>query len=846
MNRLRFSRILAIVLWITLLMQLAVGFSACSSREDVIPVTAISSVELNKSGERAVVTATLSENDAAIYKNGTVALFALEPFETVEALERGEITPIAESRGAESMRYTVDFRFQNGTRTRLTQRFLLAARDENGVYTALTDGVYVSNPEILSDSSYSTAADTLKGVAIAAGNDVSILSPSHAVIDLPLESYLQAIPKKGDTLSYLYAGETLSLSESAVDALDEQIRHLAAEGAQVYLRPILTASPDTLEGLSAIGYAGATEAKAYALNVSSEEGYFYVSGFLSFLAERYPSTAGVIPGIAANEAAYSSSTLGAFEAYVEAEVTLLRMAHNIFRASNANTRVYLPVTNLFTTDGALGPTEQGSREFLGAFATYAKRAGDFDWGIYLLMQTPSPTTETIYTESGTVNSAGVTEKYIFPQTMSLLTDLLSTKELVYGGAKRSMIWALSLPGSSEAGLENQRVSLLYTYMKALAYNAERNGAEVRAVVWETLSDGESSQAGLLAADGKLKPSGTLFSHLGRADLSSAIDLSGVEAKLGARYSEIAPFISSKNSAITIYTGKATTDLASIPENAQSTLLFGDTAGWGTAFSALPGSGVVSVRRTDYHSSPRLSAILDSGIGCGVYTSSIHGRALQGRNKLAVTLSAELPEGYSSTDAEVILESTDKNGAVLRYVGMGRLNEGNETTLILDIADFAKKLDDDRAVSMTLTLFGAGASAETPVTLSVARIEAFETQNWFIRGGWIFFLVALILIALTVLLIWFFHTYEIRWTPGARTRRFRKSDADSVKDKLRKLWRSLTTRTQIRPRSRTRIIVKPDSDKSIEDPAEERADAEELEEAFEDMDGDDGADGSDNA
>ena len=108
-----------------------------------------------------------------------------------------------------------------------------------------------------------------------------------------------------------------------------------------------------------------------------------------------------------------------------------------------------------------------------------------------------------------------------------------------------------------------------------------------------------------------------------------------------------------------------------------------------------------------------------------------------------------------------------------------------------------------------------------------------------RGGWIIFLVALILVALTVLLIWFFHNYEVRWTRGARTRRARKTANAPVRARLSKLFRSLSARTEVRPRNRARIIVKPDSmqktvslteDKDSFD-QEDTGNAEALEELF---------------
>lgn len=817
MKHSRNPRWLGLLFGILILCQTLTGLASCAAAEEIAFETEITSVELNQSGERVSVSATLSADDTALYKNSTVCLFALEPFQNVALIGNGTLKPIAEVRGTESMHFTVDFFFADGTRNRLTQRFLLAARDENGVYSVITDGVYLSNPEVLAEGGFSGSSDSLKGLAISARDDVTLLSPSHTVIDLPLEEYILSSPKYGNTIAYLYGGETLSLSENAVEALDEQVKRLGAMGSQIYLRPLLLTLPEKENELSAIGFADSAEASAYALNLGNEDSYFYIAGFFSFLAERYPHVAGVIPGMALNDSRYNSSTVASFEIYMENTLSLMRVAYNIFRAKNAGVEVYLPVTNLFTTDGALGATERAAREFLGAFAAYAERSGDFDWSVYLLMRS-SVAGNTLYTESGTVNEEGVTEKYVLPQTQSLLSDLLATEELLYVTLQREVIWGLSVAGGGEAGAENQRLSLLYAYMKAIAHNAEAKNTPIRAVVWETLTDSDVSTEGLLTSGGAQKPAGTLFSLLGRSDFAKVVDLSGTESKLGTRYAEISSAITDRAESTVVYSGTAVGADGS-SENSQGTLLFGEGIGWGNAFSALPGSGSVAVRRQHYDTAPMLVATFESGVGSGIYTASIPASQIRKRNLLALTVTAALPAGHAGAEVQVSLFGQSR-GKFLRYVGEGTVIDGQWTTMTFDVEEFASEIDGGQ-LTLTVSLLNTGATEDAPVTFYLSKVEVFETRSWFLRGGWILFLVLVILAALTVLAIWFFQTYEIRWTMGGdRANRGANRPKNKTRGKFSlkaffgRIGELFREHTDIQRRiSRKRIMEKPGSVKN---------------------------------
>lgn len=805
----RIRRAVGGILAAMLLCQMLTALASCASAEGSSPVTAITSVQLKSSGDRLTVSATLSEADAAVYKNGTVCLFGLEPFETEEMVENGELLPIAESRGAESMRFTVDFGLSDGLRNRLCQRFLLASRDENDVYSVISDGVYLSNPEVLAVTSSTVGASSLKGVTVSLGSDVTELAPSHTVIDLPIEEYLCAAPKKGETISYLYAGETLSISESAVELLDEMVKTLSAQRTAIYLRPILQTSPDELPGLSSVGFVGSGEASLYALNLTNEDGYFYIAAFFSFLASRYKGISGVILGYSLNDADFASSTCTDFSDAVENTLLLMRTAYNIFRSANSSVRVYLPVSNLYTTDETLGMTESGSREFIAAFASYAKVSGDFDWSIYLSMEVPNGSS-TLYLENGTVNDGSVTRKYLLPQTMQGLLDLLSADDFLYGNAQRDIIWGVRVSGSESTAEENQQISLLYTYMKALGHNAERTAktALIRAVVWESLCDSDEQTDGLYAADGRLKPAGELFSQLGNAELSSLLDLARIEAKLGTRYSEISAVLDKNTERGQLYSGSME-GIDAIPQASSETLLYGKTAGWYGAFLPLTGSGVISLTRLHYSESPMLYATFESDAGCGIYTGTVPASRLKGQNMLLVRIAAALPNGQSNASVRVILQSTSGSSSS-RYIGVGSVSDGDWTALVFDIADYAEKLDSNDSLTLTLMLSDTGASAEKNVSFYLSEIAVYETNTWISRGGWVLFLVLILVVAGVVFLSIFFHFNELYLVPAPAYSTSAAQGKPSVGAQILALWYRSVGRIRIRSRKQERVMTRPNA------------------------------------
>ena len=266
---------------------------ACGARASEEKESAVLSATISRSGEQVKVSVYLDEGDLAKYEKSTIALFGLESFQTTMDVEAGRLKPIDTKGSAKKLSFSVDYVFDHGTRTRLTQRFLVAvehreATTESGdpTYTVLTEAVYLSNPETLAvrEESENDSA-TLKGLAVDARFDSSVLSPSQVVVDLYLEDYIADAAKKGETLSSIYMGESVYFYRSAVEQLDEQMRYLAAGDTAVYFR-FLIRTPGVA---GAMVYPSSPKGEYYLPNLQSEDGALRICGFLDFFAARYAS-----------------------------------------------------------------------------------------------------------------------------------------------------------------------------------------------------------------------------------------------------------------------------------------------------------------------------------------------------------------------------------------------------------------------------------------------------------------------------------------------------------------------------------------------------------------------------
>lgn len=771
-------------------------FVSCGATGGESGATGVTSVQLNGRGDKLKITVSLGAEDLEKYQKESLYLFALDAADTVETVESGKLAPLSDKSASATMRYEVAFRYDNDQRTRLTQRFLIAAKTEGG-YRVLSEAAYLSNPEVLaSESRESGMTTTLKGLSVAPGENMQDLSPAHTVVDVDVFASLLPAPVRGETLSYLYEGETVTIRKDAAEALREELTVLSAMGSEIYLRPLLAGSAE--DTAAVLGLPEASEAGKTLPDLKDERVQFLLSGFFSFLADEYLLSsdihmAGVIVGEPLNGGEVDASAFPDHESYARAMLQVVRTAHNIFRSRNASVRVYVPISNLYTTDKAMPVGAMPSREFLAMLAAYAEASGDFDYGVYLSIQMPNAG-NAIYNESGTVHDGSTTKKYILPRTMTDLNELLRSEALLYHAKPREMMWGISIAGGETLPESAQRLSLAYTYYKAVSQNMQEDKTLpwIRAVIWETVSDTEGDFTGLFYTDGREKSAAALYRLLGTRDFARKYDVNSLSKEMGAAYTEISEVIeksSSDDISITV----------SVEQNAFSgseTELFGSAQGFGDSFSTFAGNGVLTLKRKD--GSLMLSGTYDkAGSACGVYTEDIDVASLSESNKLMLRLYLALPAGVNEATVRFSLLSRGSHDRAALY-GTATVPGNAWVDLTFDIEEFFSLLGTDDDLTLSVSFSETGVTAETPLTFYLLSVKVLETRSWFVRGGWIVSLVVLIALLITVFLVWFFHTYEVSWKS--------KSGED-----FSHFIRRMTAGLRVKKRSSERVKVKMKAD-----------------------------------
>jgi hypothetical protein len=209
------------------------------------------------------------------------------------------------------------------------------------------------------------------------------------------------------------------------------------------------------------------------------------------------------------------------------------------------------------------------------------------------------------------------------------------------------------------------------------------------------------------------------------------------------------------------------------------LLFGCENGFYDAFFVLPGDGTLSQIRLSYDSNPVLKGSFCGDGGAGIYTGGIPDVRLREVTHLSVTVSVTLPDHMESMPVFVALESTGGKESV-RLVTVGEVKDGEWSTLLLDVDE----LPHDKSTAWMLTVYTdpSNANVEGGVSIYLLGVETVDAKGWFLRGGWTLTLLAVLLVALTAFLVWFFYAYSISRVPIGKTAEGRVRYAFKVKKK----------------------------------------------------------------
>ncbi|MBO4220767.1 MAG: hypothetical protein J5933_07585, partial [Clostridia bacterium] len=520
------KRLLCIVMITAVLFSMPFFSVPVTAAEEVVAADTVRSVSIVENGDKIEVLATLTDFYVSKYQNDPVYLFELSPSQDVTKL--ADYEPVKTFRPSAKLSCILDI--FSGTRSRLTSRFILAQKNYDGSYVPMGNACYISNPEVLAQSSAAYPVSySKKGLIFSDISDAEQLGISHTVIDIPLNEYFLGESSES-AVSYLYNGKTFYFSRSLINDLDIRIRSLSNAGVNVYLRIVLSPREKCgFDGLLSLYYPDAPEGdEYYAPNINDPTGCSYFEAFMKFISSRYSASdrqfgfaGSYIIGYEAN-VNKSSNSMGEkdLKEYAKEYASLFRTAYLCVRSAYSNARLYVPVANNFT---AVSPSPGSdstdlagysypAKSFLSEFNSVITKVGNIPWKVAVNAYSSDRSNPTPWIDSLCENN--LETPYISVFNSDILCRFLSQTEFLYGGEIRSI--CISSFGiaetdpdenstvTSEAAEKKQAAAYAYAYyiiaanggIEAAVYGhqTDSSGNGPRYGIW-TLSSGSETLHG---------------------------------------------------------------------------------------------------------------------------------------------------------------------------------------------------------------------------------------------------------------------------------------------------------------------------------------------------------------
>lgn len=338
----------------------------------------ISSCTVN--GGQIHITGTARHTEDGVTDDGNYYLFGLMPYEDSIG---GRTDYVASSGKTDSFAFNLPFD-KNQDENPLFARYVVAV-NKGGVYEAISNEAYVTNPEVTADYQEPfPEAQTKKGLNIELSmlDDAMSLGVKHTAINISVREFLDP----NGAVSYTYNGKTYHFNKSRVEEYDRTVRMFSNKGiiiTGIILNGWNTANPELL-------YPGVKEtgtSQYYMFNTATPEGFETCRAVMAFFAERYngsdPNYGQVSNWIIGNEinnqAIWNYTGPMPLEQYVKIYERMFRVMYTSIRSENANARVY------FSTDynwvQPNGDTSYGARDLIDCFNSQIKKGGQIDWNL---------------------------------------------------------------------------------------------------------------------------------------------------------------------------------------------------------------------------------------------------------------------------------------------------------------------------------------------------------------------------------------------------------------------------------------------------------------------------------
>ena len=468
-------------------------------------------------GNQVVVTGTAS----VASEDGILHLYAQNPYESgAQGIEVAQAP-----NGTASFTFSLN---KNSANSNLFKKFTVVAI-QNGIPTAVSNSVYITNPEAAATHTAARRDGGIKGILPAAqllnANNLTDLGVHQATYNLLLGRITT-----GGGIDYQYNGKTWHFNAQVVSEYDTVARRLNDQGIQVTFIVLndLGADPTLIHPLARDGVA----ANYYALNAADQAGVEKLAAVASFLGQRYSNTGhGTVDNwIIGNEVNarqmwnYMQST--DVNQYAVEYANAFRVMYNGLKSENANAQVYVATDQQWAV-ASNASQYYGSRPFLVAFNDYIRSEGNIDWRLSshpynVPLYDPNNWTPTGYA------THSQSSRYVTMQNLDVITDFLSQPELLSPSGNVRSVKLSEVGYTSLAGEQQQAIAVTYAYLQAIS-NRYVDGLIISREMDEAVEIAQGMAVGLLNGSAQPKMAYDFYKHAGDPNyLAQASAMAGVD------------------------------------------------------------------------------------------------------------------------------------------------------------------------------------------------------------------------------------------------------------------------------------------------------------------------------
>ncbi|ADL36169.1 hypothetical protein bpr_II232 (plasmid) [Butyrivibrio proteoclasticus B316] len=356
-------------------------------------------------------------------------------------------------------------------KSNLTKRFCLAL-PKGDTYEAVSNYMYITNPEILSNNPPKRNDHGIKGILPAStdAEEFNDLGIKQIMFNMELGAIISKTEAK-QTTEFTYYGRKYYFKNDVLGEYDKIVKWCTENDYQLTMT-LLNAASSKDSNLIHPEALGAT-CPTYALNTKTEDGVMHLKAIAAFLARRYSGgDFGTIDNWilgnqvnARTEWYYHSSTN--LDTNVKEYTKAFRIFYNEFKSVNANADIYISLDQEWNRRS--NPGCFLSREYLNRFNYWINKEGNIGWclGIHPY-NAPLYDPYTWMPQDIYVTNDAKTP-YLTMLNFDVLLDEMREESYLTSAGKVRKIMISQIGYTSSFGEKFQAASIAYAYSKALKY-----------------------------------------------------------------------------------------------------------------------------------------------------------------------------------------------------------------------------------------------------------------------------------------------------------------------------------------------------------------------------------------